>query len=64
MLDLFFLSDAPPYPLLWAQHNRWLVALSVGMAVLAWLLQCPMGWRRAAGLGWLFATAWLAGTFW
>ena len=22
------------------------------------------GWRRAALLGWLFATAWLAGTFW
>ena len=33
MLDLFFLSDAPPYPLLWAQHDPWLVALSVGMAV-------------------------------
>ncbi len=34
------------------------------MAVLAWLLRRPMGWRRAAGLGWVFATAWLVGTFW
>ena len=32
------------------------------MAVLAWLLRRPMGWRRAAGLGWVFATAWLVGT--
>ena len=38
MLDLFFLSNAQPYPLLWAQHNPWLVALSVGMAALASML--------------------------
>ena len=42
MLDLFFLSDAPPYPLLWAQHDPWLVALSVGMAVLASVLALQM----------------------
>jgi len=42
MLDLFFLSDAPPYPLLWAQHDPWLVALSVGMAVLASVLVLQM----------------------
>ncbi|MDP2771735.1 MAG: apolipoprotein N-acyltransferase, partial [Giesbergeria sp.] len=44
------------------QPAWWLQLAS--MAVLAWLLQRPMGWRRAAGLGWLFATAWLVGTFW
>ncbi|PUA98061.1 PAS domain S-box-containing protein [Acidovorax sp. 107] len=42
MLDLFFLSDAQPYPLLWAQHNPWLVALSVAMAVLASVLALQM----------------------
>ncbi|MDR6765000.1 PAS domain S-box-containing protein [Acidovorax delafieldii] len=42
MLDLFFLSDAQPYPLLWAQHDPWLVALSVGMAVLASVLALQM----------------------
>ena len=34
------------------------------LAALASVLRAPMGWRRAAGLGWVFATAWLAGTFW
>ena len=42
MLDLFFLSDAPPYPRLWAQHDPWLVALSVAMAVLASVLALQM----------------------
>ena len=40
----------------------WLQLLS--LAMLAALLQQPLGWRRAAATGWLFATAWLAGTFW
>ncbi|MEO7129632.1 MAG: apolipoprotein N-acyltransferase, partial [Rhodoferax sp.] len=43
----------------------WLQLLSLG--VLAWQLdRCRTGnhWRRAAGLGWLFASIWLAGTFW
>ncbi len=44
------------------QPAWWLQLAS--MAVLAWLLHRPMGWRRAAGIGWVFATAWLAGTFW
>ena len=49
MLDLFFLSDAPPYPLLWAQHDPWLVALSVAMAVLASVLALQMaGLARSA----------------
>ena len=34
------------------------------LAALAWLLQPAMSWRRAAVLGWVFATAWLSGTFW
>lgn len=34
------------------------------LAVLAALLQGATGWRRAACLGWAFATAWLAGTWW
>ena len=44
------------------QPAWWLQLAS--LAVLAGLLRAPMSWRRAAGLGWLFATAWLAGTFW
>ena len=38
----------------------------VAIAVLAWQLQQlrPGDWRRAAWRGWLFAFAWLAGTFW
>ena len=42
MLDLFFINDAQPCPLLWAQHAPWLVALSVGMAVLASVLALQM----------------------
>ena len=42
MPDFFFLSNAQPYPLLWAQHDRWLVALSVAMAVLASVLALQM----------------------
>ena len=34
------------------------------LAALAWLLQPAISWRRAAVLGWVFATAWLSGTFW
>ena len=40
----------------------WLQILS--LAVLAWLVRAPTPWRRAAWLGWVFATAWLAATFW
>lgn len=34
------------------------------LALLAGLLDRAGGWRRAALLGWVFATAWLTGTFW
>lgn len=40
----------------------WLQLLS--LAVFGGLLQGTAGWRAAAVLGWVFATAWLTGTFW
>ena len=36
----------------------------VSLAVFARLLCQPISWRRAALWGWVFATAWLAATFW
>ena len=49
MLALFFLNNAQPYPLLWAQHDPWLVTLSVAMAVLASVLALEMaGLARSA----------------
>ena len=44
------------------QPAWWLQLAS--MAVLAALLRSSPTWRRAAALGGVFATAWLAGTFW
>ena len=44
------------------QPQWWLQLLS--LAALAGLVQRAGGVRRAALLGWLFATAWLTGTFW
>ncbi len=40
----------------------WLQVFS--LAVLAGLLQRTSGWRSAALVAWVFATAWLTGTFW
>ena len=40
----------------------WLQLLS--LAGLAWLVRPGTAPRRGAALAWLFATAWLAGTFW
>lgn len=40
----------------------WLQLLA--LLALAWLVRPGTPWRRSAGLGWVFATAWLAGTFW
>jgi apolipoprotein N-acyltransferase len=40
----------------------WLQLISLG--ALAWLVQRQLSYKRAALLGWLFATAWLTGTFW
>ena len=36
----------------------------LSLVALAWLVRPGTPWRRAAGLGGVFATAWLAGTFW
>jgi apolipoprotein N-acyltransferase len=44
------------------QPQWWLQLLS--LAGLVALLQRAAGWRRAALLGWVFATAWLTATFW
>jgi apolipoprotein N-acyltransferase len=44
------------------QPQWWLQLLS--LAALAGLVQQAGGARRATLLGWLFATAWLTGTFW
>ena len=44
------------------QPQWWLQLLS--LAALAWLLQQPGSWKRAGLIGWVFATAWLTGTYW
>jgi apolipoprotein N-acyltransferase len=44
------------------QPQWWLQLLS--LAVLAWLVQQAGSWKQAALVGWMFAIAWLAGTFW
>jgi apolipoprotein N-acyltransferase len=44
------------------QPQWWLQPLS--LAALAWTVQQAPSWKQAGLLGWLFATAWLAGTFW
>ncbi len=46
----------------WGRPAWWLQIAS--LALLAWLLRGAGGWKRAAGLGWTFATAWLAATWW
>lgn len=53
------LSLAAPWD---GQPRGWLQLVALG--VLAWQLErCPH-WKQAALAGWLFATSWLAGTFW
>ncbi len=47
----------------WDGQARWWLQL-LSLAVLAWQLGTAAGWRRGALLAWLFAFAWLAGTFW
>ncbi|WP_374671041.1 PAS domain S-box protein [Acidovorax temperans] len=42
MLNQFFITNAPAFPLLWEQHHPGLVALSVAMAVLASVLALQM----------------------
>ena len=47
----------------WSGQPLWWLQL-VSLATLAWLVQQAPSWRRAALLGWTFASAWLAATFW
>jgi apolipoprotein N-acyltransferase len=47
----------------WSGQPQWWLQL-VSLAALAWLLQRAVSWRRAGLVGWVFATAWLTGTFW
>lgn len=47
----------------WNGQPQWWLQI-VSLAVLAGLLQRASSWRRAALIGWLFAGAWLAGTWW
>ncbi len=47
----------------WSGRPLWWLQL-LSLAGLAWLVQQAPSWRRAALLGWTFAAAWLAGTFW
>jgi apolipoprotein N-acyltransferase len=44
------------------QPRWWLQLLSLG--VLAWQLERSAHWKQAALSGWLYAVAWLSGTFW
>ena len=53
------LSIAAP----WNGQPLWWLQLAA-LAVLAWQVRRAVSWRRAVGLGWVFATAWLTGTFW
>jgi len=57
------LAQAASLALPGSGHPAWWLQLA-SMAVLAALLRSSPTWRRAAALGGLFATAWLAGTFW
>ena len=42
---------------------QWWLQLAA-LATLAWLVRPGTPWRRAGALAWVFACAWLAGTFW
>jgi len=53
------LSLATPWD---GQPRWWLQLLALGL--LAWGVERCTHWKQAALAGWLFATAWLAGTFW
>jgi apolipoprotein N-acyltransferase len=47
----------------WNGQPQWWLQLA-SLAALAWAVQQAPSWRHAGLLGWLFATAWLTGTFW
>lgn len=47
----------------WSGQPLWWLQLA-SLGLLAWQVNSAQSWRRAAVLGWLFALAWLSGTFW
>jgi apolipoprotein N-acyltransferase len=47
----------------WNGEPQWWLQL-LSLAALAWAVQQASSWKQAGLLGWLFATAWLCGTFW
>jgi len=47
----------------WDGQPRWWLQL-LALGLLAWQLERSTHWKQAALAGWLFATAWLAATFW
>jgi apolipoprotein N-acyltransferase len=47
----------------WDGQPLWWLQL-ISLAALAWLVQRSGDWKRSGLLGWVFATAWLTGTFW
>jgi apolipoprotein N-acyltransferase len=47
----------------WNGHPQWWLQL-LSLAMLAGVLLRASSWRQAALAGWLFALAWLAGTWW
>jgi apolipoprotein N-acyltransferase len=47
----------------WNGQPLWWLQL-ISLAALAWIAQQAGSWRRAALWGWVFALAWLTGTFW
>jgi apolipoprotein N-acyltransferase len=47
----------------WNGEPQWWLQL-LSLAALAWAVQQAPSWKQAGLLGWLFATAWLCGTFW
>ena len=42
MFDRFFITQQPPYPLLWQQHDGWLVILSILMSISASVMALHM----------------------
>jgi apolipoprotein N-acyltransferase len=57
------LAQAASIALPWNGRPQWWLQL-LSLAALAALVQRAPSWKSAALRGWVFATAWLAGTFW
>ncbi len=57
------LAQALSIALPWTGRPLWWLQL-LSLATLAWLVQRTQSWKGAGLIGWVFAAAWLAGTFW